>query len=83
MVTFSEIVKDIPFAAVRISGEQIEFNSHVENIIGYSNVEIATLSDWFETLYPSESQFYYQKFLNNKNDNFKHKRANLFSHRFR
>ena len=45
------LVADYPGAAVHLHGNAIWFNSFVEELIGYEASDLATLDDWFATVF--------------------------------
>ncbi len=43
----STILQNLPVGAVHIIGERVTLNRALESVLGYSNDDIKTLSDWF------------------------------------
>jgi diguanylate cyclase (GGDEF)-like protein/PAS domain S-box-containing protein len=52
---FRTIVEDIPTGAVLIENGYIHINRYVEAITGYRQVDIGTLDEWFDLLYPGRA----------------------------
>jgi two-component system, cell cycle sensor histidine kinase and response regulator CckA len=50
------LVQNLPAGAAILENGRLAFNRAVEEMIGYSNSEIATLDEWFSTLYGDREQ---------------------------
>ncbi|WP_166831820.1 PAS domain S-box protein [Thalassoroseus pseudoceratinae] len=64
------MVEELPAGAIAIEGEAVFFNRAIEEILGYSSDEIATLDDWFSLLYRERSDEVRQLYEADKLDGF-------------
>lgn len=67
---FRHMVENLPAGAVYVDGSVILFNKVTEGITGYSNTEIQTLKDWFQTLYEREHERIYAQYEEDKKTGF-------------
>ncbi len=67
------LVENLPAGAVYVDNQRLFMNRTVKQIIGYSNDEIETVTDWFNILCRERAQECRQKYCQVKRDGFSQK----------
>jgi len=69
-VKLRRMVENLPAGAVYLDDKSFYFNTEVENITGYKANEISDLNQWFEKLFPGQTDQALNYYNNDKLDKF-------------
>lgn len=67
---YRDLVEHLPAGAVLLEGDKLFFNKETEKITGYSREEIATIDDWFKTLYVDDHEYVRSLYVEDKAQGF-------------